>query len=98
MRAGVLKALAHPIRLGIVEFLKEGEKCVCDIAGISDCDRTNISKHLSILAGTGLLQSRKEGLKVYYSLKCPCILDFMKCVETVIRADFQEKKEILSGK
>ena len=98
MRAEVIKALAHPTRLAIVEFLKDGGRCVCDIAGISDCDRTNISKHLSVLTGAGILQRRKEGLKVYYALKCPCILDFMNCIETVIRTNFREKKKILSGR
>ena len=96
LRADILKALAHPIRLAIVEFLKEGEQCVCEIARIETCDRTNISKHLSILAGAGILSSRKQGLKVYYSLKCPCILEFMHCIENVIRTDLKEKERLLS--
>ena len=96
MRANVLKALAHPIRLAIVEFLKGGEQCVCEIARIESCDRTNISKHLSILAGAGILASRKQGLNVYYSLKCPCILEFLHCIEDVIKTDLKEKKRLLS--
>jgi ArsR family transcriptional regulator len=96
MRADVFKALAHPIRLAVVEFLKGGERCVCDIARIEACDRTNISKHLSVLASAGILSSRKEGLKVYYSLKCPCILEFMHCIENVIKTDLKEKKRLLS--
>ena len=96
MHADVLKALAHPIRLAIVEFLKGGEQCVCDIARIETCDRTNISKHLSVLTAAGILSSRKRGLKVFYSLKRPCILEFLHCIEDVIKTDLKEKRQLLS--
>ena len=96
MRAGVLKALAHPIRLAVVEFLKDGEQCVCDIARLDTCDRTNISKHLSILTNAGIIEGRKAGLRVLYSLKCPRILDFMHCIEDVIKVDLNEKQALLN--
>ena len=97
MRAAVLKALGHPIRLGIVEFLAGGEQCVCDIARIGDSGRTNVSKHLSILTRAGILQARKEGLNVFYSLKCRCVLEFLHCIEDVIKVDLREKKKLLES-
>mgnify|MGYP001379729375 CR=1 FL=1 len=67
-QAEIAKAIAHPLRIAIVDFLKEGEQCVCDIAENVGSERSNISRHLSIMVSAGVLESRKEGLKVIYRL------------------------------
>ena len=85
MRANVLKALSHPVRLQVVDALREGERCVCELAEAVQAERTGISKHLAILKQAGILQDRKDGLKVFYSLACPCALDFFACVEGVLK-------------
>jgi ArsR family transcriptional regulator len=71
VRARVMKARAQPVRLEIADVLAEGELCVEDIAGRTGAERSNVSRHLSVLSTAGILESRKEGLKVYYSLKVP---------------------------
>ncbi len=85
MRANVLKALAHPVRLQLVEALRDGERCVCELVEDVDAERTGISKHLAQLKQAGIVRDRKEGLKVFYSLACPCALDFFACVEGVLK-------------
>jgi len=85
MRANIIKALAHPVRLMLVDALRDGEGCVCELAEAVKVERTSISKHLAILKQSGVLQDRKEGLKVFYGLACPCVLDFFECIEGVIR-------------
>jgi len=84
LKAAVIQAAAHPIRLAVIEYLSEGEQCVCDIVEHVGAGRSNVSRHLSVMVNAGVLDSRKEGLKVMYSLRTPCILKFLACVEDVV--------------
>lgn len=85
-RAKILKAMAHPTRLWIIEELYYGEKCVCEFVDKIDADFSTISKHFSVLKKAGIVDSQKKGKQVYYRLKVPCILQFMGCVEAVIES------------
>ena len=80
----MLKAMAHPSRLLIIEALAEGEKCVCELQVLVGSDLSTVSKHLSLMEKAGLLANRKEGLYVYYRLRVPCILRFIDCVDAVL--------------
>lgn len=91
-RAQIIKALAHPSRLLIIDALSGGEKCVCELQKIVQSDITTISKHLSVLKSSGLVCSRKQGVQVYYKLRVPCILDFFSCVDAVIQKDFELRR------
>jgi DNA-binding transcriptional ArsR family regulator len=84
-RSKIIKALAHPTRLFIVDALSRGELCVRELTKRVGADISTVSKHLSILKGMGILQDRKQGLRVFYSLRCPCVMGFFKCVEGVVR-------------
>jgi DNA-binding transcriptional ArsR family regulator len=84
-RARIIKALAHPTRLAIAEALGEGEVCVCELQGIAGSDMSTVSKHLAVMKAAGVVADRKEGLRVYYRLQCPCLLRFLECVDAVIR-------------
>ncbi len=85
LKAEILGAAAHPIRLAIIELLKEGEQCVCDIAARVGAKRSNVSRHLAVMVKAGILEHRKDGLRMMYSLKTPCILNFLSCVSDVLR-------------
>ena len=95
-QAEIAKAIAHPLRIAIVNFLAEGEQCVCDIAEYIGSERSNVSRHLSVMVGAGLLDYRKEGLKVIYRLKCACIVDFFECVTRVLREQAEENQKLLT--
>jgi ArsR family transcriptional regulator len=95
LQAEVLKALAHPIRLAIVQFLSREEKCVCDIVDYVGTSQSNISKHLSIMKGAGILSDRKEGLSVYYRLNMPCALNFFQCVQEIMESQLSERTAVL---
>ncbi len=86
-RAVVIKALAHPTRLLIVDELSRAERCVCELRDMIGDDISTVSKHLSILKQAGLVQDEKRGLQVWYRLKVPCILNFFGCVERVLKAN-----------
>jgi len=94
-QAEIAKAIAHPLRIAIIDFLKDGEQCVCDIAENVGSERSNISRHLSIMVKAGVLQSRKEGLKVIYKLKTPCILDFFSCTTACLKQQLKENEKLL---
>ena len=85
MKADILKAAAHPLRLATIEFLGKRERCVCEIADHLGAERSNISRHLALMLRCGVLTNRKDGLKVYYRLRTPCVLNFLGCVDGVIR-------------
>jgi len=79
----VLKALAHPARLWMVERLAGGELCVCKLVEGLGLDFSTVSKHLLVLKNAGVVEDNKRGKQVFYSLKCPCVLTFMHCIEAV---------------
>ena len=83
-RAKVMKALAHPTRLFIVDELSRGERCVCDLTEKIGADVSTVSKHLSVLKGAGIVLDDKRGVQVFYRLRVPCILNFFGCVEAVL--------------
>lgn len=83
----MLKAMAHPGRLAMLEAMAEGEQCVCELQKVVGLDMSTVSRHLSVMKAAGLLNDRKEGLWVHYSLRCPCVLKFMDCIEAVLAAD-----------
>jgi len=83
-KAMVFKALSHPTRLLIVDMLKDGEKCVCEMMPDIDADTSTVSKHLSILRNAGILKSEKRGQMVYYRLKMECVLGFFSCIRNAL--------------
>ena len=93
-KAKILKALAHQTRIYMVEELAKGEKCVCEFVEVIGSDFSTISKHLSILKDAGIVQVDKRGQKVFYSLKAPCIPNFMGCIETIIKSNLEEQSSM----
>lgn len=95
-RAEVAGALAHATRLKIVDLLaEEGEYCVCELTEILEVSQSTVSKHLRILRENGLVESQKEGLKVYYKLKVPCINEFFSCLDRILKQEMEKRREEL---
>ena len=94
-KADVLKALAHPTRLWMVESLAQGERCVCEFVEAGGADFSTISKHLSVLKNAGIVSDDKRGKQVYYQLKVPCVLNFMNCVMAVLQSRANEGAMLL---
>jgi DNA-binding transcriptional ArsR family regulator len=94
-RAKIIKALAHPTRLFIVDQLSNGEKCVCELTKMIGSDISTVSKHLAILKNNGIIRDEKRGTQVFYSLRVPCVLNFFSCVESVISTNAREQLFLL---
>ena len=94
-KAKVLKALAHPTRLWMAEQLAGGERCVCEFVDQIDADFSTISKHLSVLKQAGIVQDEKRGKQVYYTMRVPCVMNFMGCVEEVLASNAKAQAALL---
>ncbi len=84
LRAHMFKALAHPVRIYILEKLKERPWCVCELAKELGINKSIASKHLTQLREAGLIGSQKSGTLVEYKLTAPCVLDLAACAETAV--------------
>ena len=84
-QARIIKALAHPTRLFIVDELSRGERCVCELKDMIGVEMPTVSRHLGVLKSAGILEDDKRGLQVFYRLRVPCVLNFFKCVKAVQR-------------
>jgi len=84
-QARVMKALAHPSRLLMVDELSRGERCVCELTELVGADISTVSKHLSVLKDVGIVDCDKRGVQVFYRLRLPCVLDFFDCLEAFAR-------------
>jgi DNA-binding transcriptional ArsR family regulator len=82
-RSLIVKAMAHPTRLLIMESLMHGEHCVNDLTDMAGCDVTTLSKHLAVMKKAGLLVCEKRGLNVYYQIACPCFAEFFRCIDLI---------------
>ena len=95
-KAAILKALAHPSRLFIIETLEQGERCVCELTEMIGSDFSTVSKHLTQLKNAGLVSDEKRRQQVFYSLTTPCVLRFLSCVEAVQQAKAKELERALA--
>jgi ArsR family transcriptional regulator len=97
LKADIVKALAHPARIAIVETLASGEQCVCSVAAMVGMEISTASRHLSVLRNAGVLEARKEGLKVFYRVRVPCVVHFLDCIEAVVHANLERHERALGG-
>ena len=95
MRSDIAQAIGHPIRMAIVDFLKDGEKCVCEVSERLGSQRSNISRHLSVLQKAGLISGRKDGLWMRYSLSHSELDCLIGCVDKIVRKNLDEDMQVL---
>jgi ArsR family transcriptional regulator len=84
LRAEMFKALAHPMRIHMLEKLRARPWCVCELAAEVGIEKSVASKHLSQLKAAGLIDDEKRGTIVEYHLVAPCVLDLAACAERTI--------------
>lgn len=96
-RAEILKALAQPTRLKIVDFLRDGERCVCEIFPAIGEEQSNTSRHLNMMLAAGVLSRRKEGLKIYYAIKHAEILQILDIVTGIMRLEISGRHQLLKA-
>jgi ArsR family transcriptional regulator len=95
IRSRIIKALAHPVRLMMVELLREGELPFSRIKETFQFDKSTVSKHLLVLKEAGILNSRKSGADAIYRIGVPCITDFFGCITAVIESNVKKQQACL---
>ncbi|MBM4352129.1 MAG: winged helix-turn-helix transcriptional regulator, partial [Deltaproteobacteria bacterium] len=91
MKAEVLKALAQPTRLKILELLRNGERCICEIVPAINGEQSNISRHISLMQKSHLVTTRKDGVKVMVKVKDPKIFEILDSIGTVLKNRVSEQ-------
>jgi len=76
-RSAILSALGQETRIAILEFLRDGECCVCEIFPAIGHEQSNVSRHLNLMLSAGLLTRRKEGPKIFYAVRTPEVLELL---------------------
>lgn len=92
VRSKIIKAMGHPVRLMMIEFLRDGERPFSQINDLFAFDKSTISKHLLVLKDAGILSSRKAGSDMIYRLAVPCVTDFFGCVTAVIESNVRRQQ------
>lgn len=92
LKVQLLKALADETRLEILEFLRDGEKCVCEIVPHIGTSQSNVSQHLRILRNANIVTDRREGRSIYYSITDERVFD---CLETLGKVAEDTMKKLL---
>lgn len=96
--ADILKAMAQPTRLKIIELLRDGEHCVCEIFPAIGHEQSNTSRHLQMMLKSGILKQRKEGLKIYYSLRHPEVLEIVRLAEQIVMHEAERTVGLVKNK
>jgi ArsR family transcriptional regulator len=82
-QSNLLKALSHSRRLAILEILRDGEQCVCHMEATLGLRQAYISQQLMILKQAGLLESRRDGLNLYYRVVKPEVFSILDALRSV---------------
>jgi len=95
LRAEILKTLGQPTRLKIIDFLRDGERCVCEIFPAIGEEQSNTSRHLNLMVSTGVLCRRKEGVKIFYAVKHPETLEIIDLATRIMTQEITGRHSLL---
>jgi len=94
LKANVLKALGQPTRLKILELLRNGERCVCEIFPAIKEEQSNVSRHLALMKAVGILASRKQGQMVHYRVRDPQVFKLLDSANALLKTHINERKTL----
>jgi DNA-binding transcriptional ArsR family regulator len=91
LQAELLKVLAHPVRLQILDVLRDGEQCVCHLQAVLGLRQAYVSQQLMELRELGLVADRKEGLRVFYSVRDSSVYAILDVARSLVSRQAQKK-------
>ncbi|PIQ86003.1 MAG: transcriptional regulator [Candidatus Omnitrophica bacterium CG11_big_fil_rev_8_21_14_0_20_45_26] len=97
IKADFLKGLAHPIRLQVIEYLKNGEASVGKLVKVLGVEQSNLSRHLATLRELGILEARQEKTTVYYSIHDHDIFKILRPVAEVLKKKLKRSEKLLAS-
>jgi len=97
LQAEISKTLGHPLRLALLHILKDGEKTVSELVGITGASQSNISQHLSLMRQRQIVKTRKIGSSIYYQVANPKISQACDTMQEVLMEQLNQKQEIVKN-
>lgn len=94
----MLRALASPARLKIVEELGRGERCICELQPLFPLHKSTLSRHVAVLRNAGIVGERRKGTRRLLRLEMPCVLAMLDCVMETVRAGARRRTAPAGGK
>jgi len=95
IKADFFRVLGHPVRVRILELLKDGERTVGDLQRELQMDSGGTSQHLGVLRKHGVLEGRREGTSVHYSVRDPRMFQLMEIARQIITTNLSESQAVL---
>ena len=95
IKSDFFKGLAHPIRLQVIEYLKDKESNVGKLVEVLGVEQSNLSRHLTILKELGILKTRREKTTVYYSIHDPDIFKVLRPMSEILRKKIKRSEKLL---
>jgi DNA-binding transcriptional ArsR family regulator len=96
LKAEILKVLAQPTRLKILELLRNGEKCICEIVPALNGEQSNISRHISLMQKIHLVTTRKDGVRVMVNVRDPKIFEILDKVNAILKNQMREQERLFA--
>ncbi|MGA8342199.1 MAG: metalloregulator ArsR/SmtB family transcription factor [Candidatus Sulfotelmatobacter sp.] len=95
-KAEFFKALAHPLRIRILDELRKGEMSVNDLGSRLNVEQSNLSQQLAVLRNRNILAARKDGQNVFYSVRDPQLFDLLDVAKKIFNNHLIDVKDLLS--
>jgi ArsR family transcriptional regulator len=95
LKAEILKALAQPTRLKILELLRNGERCICEIVPAINGEQSNISRHISLMQKSNLVTTRKDGVKVMVKVSDPRVFEILDSIALLLKKQIIETGKLV---
>jgi DNA-binding transcriptional ArsR family regulator len=97
LKADFFRILGHPVRVRILELLRDGERTVGHLQGQLGLDSSGTSQHLGALRRQGLLESRREGTSVYYRVRDPRLFQLLEVARQILTSNLADTQALLAG-
>jgi DNA-binding transcriptional ArsR family regulator len=94
LKADILKAMAQPTRLKILELLRGGERCICEIVPAINGEQSNVSRHISLMQKSNLVTTRKDGVRVMVKVRDHKIFEVLDRVSQILKDQIKEHEKL----
>jgi DNA-binding transcriptional ArsR family regulator len=95
MKAELFRVLGHPVRIRLLELLRDGERTVGDLREELQMDSSGTSQHLGILRKHGILEGRRVGTSIYYCVRDPGVFQLLALAHEVLTSSLTESQAVL---
>lgn len=96
LKADFFRVLGHPVRVRILELLRDGERSVGDLQAALTLDSGGTSQHLAVLKRNGLLESRRERTSIYYRVRDPRVFQLLEGARQILSSRLVDAQSLIS--